>query len=874
MVNLKSEEMKKSLIYALLVLVAVSVTACAEDMTNDPLYNGVEGNGNGAGSDIEGEKIRFYLGVENDAEESRTTLSDISVVWSENDCVSVNNVLYNVIYDETGAPYLDVLQAEDGKYVAYYPGDYAQFSTTPQHFRMHPMQYYVENSFGPDANPMCATASIAAGAEKPSLLFKSMCGVLKLTVSGDVEIESIYVEDRAGGVVAGTMSYDSAKSILGEPTFTAAKRVSRKGVVLNCVKPDGTGVKLSSNGTTFHIVLPARTYASGLMIRISDTSHRCMTIDSATPRTISVGSVLITPTIKYAPAANCVLEEHFDLMVWGGDYIAGTQKGLGFTPFAANTPATTDATGYERTLFTASYDHSGSDFYSNSHQEYTDVNHNMSEQYLRSRGVYSCPWLFRVEERPGYIGVGSRASNGRGRYRTAPFTNLSGASKVAVEFKISYMATAETDVDVWVRNSGYISEAYIDGQQVDVSADRYTYTYATDEETGKLTGVAQFVIRYSEMAVPTNKAAVKTWHTVKLIVNDAYADTALDLYAALSSPSGKLGYYVDDVVVTKLKDQSGDMLKVLSYNIQNGMWADQGNSYANFIAFVKKHAPDICLWQEAKSSYKTEPDKDGKAESLGTLDKLSGKYLIDYNDKLQWGTVAGKYGHNDWDYGAYQDNFPVVITATAANSINLIQTLGNRSKGGGKQEVDDNVSHGGLHAKMYGVNIVSLHLWPQQYGKNVTGTEAQEESKKNNEGHLYRVHELEYMLGKTVLNPTYASEKNWIMTGDFNSRSRLDETKYAYGLSSPLYWAQNVILDTTDYCDVIHTVYGGKFIPSTGGGSRIDYVFASPAMMKRVVRARTITNEDDFTTITKPEGWPFNKYSDHRPILVEFDMSE
>lgn len=203
----------------------------------------------------------------------------------------------------------------------------------------------------------------------------------------------------------------------------------------------------------------------------------------------------------------------------------------------------------------------------------------------------------------------------------------------------------------------------------------------------------------------------------------------------------------------------------------------------------------------------------------------------------------------------------------------MIQNLGSRYSSGEDSAKDTNVSHGGLHAKVDGINVVSLHLWPQQYGSGVAEAD-RETSIANNEGHAYRKSELEYMFGKTVWNSSYSSEENWIMTGDFNSRSPLDEATYNYGLDSPLYWAQNVILEQTDYCDVIHTVFGGKYTRSTGGNSRIDYIFASPAMMKRVVRARTIDTEDDFTTISKPDGWPFYKYSDHRPIIVEFDMSE
>ena len=855
----------KKLLYISLIFSAMLVAGCTEDATNDQLLNGGEIGSDETVSGVQGKTIRLYL----DADDTRTSLSGISVEWQEGDRVSVNIVVYTVAYDENGLPMLDVAEAEDGVYEAYYPGDYAQFSTTPKHFRLHPMQFYAENSFGPDSNPMWAAATVSDSSETPVLSFKSMCGVLKLTIAGDAEIESIYVEDKAGNIVAGTMGYDATSHSLVAPTFAASSRVVRTGVVLNCVKTDGTGVQLSSGGTPFYIVLPARTYASGLKIRISDTSHRSMTIDSSTARTIGLGEVLLTPTIQYAPKSDCVLEEHFDLMVWGGDYMAGSTNGRGFTPLAANSPAATTATGYERTLFVSTYTYSGSEFMSVVHEE--DSVYNMSEQYLRSRGIYSSPWLFRVEERPGYIGIGARSTNGRGRYRSAPFTNLSGASKVAVEFKFCYTVNAATDVDVFVRNSGYISEAYIDGVAVDVSADRYKYTYSTDAETGKLTGSAKFTLKLDEMAVPTSAIKTKTWQTVKLIVNDAYADTALDLYAALSSSStGTLGYYVDDIVVTKLKDQSGDMLKIMSFNIQNGMWADQGSQYANFIAFVKKHAPDICLWQEARTSYETEPNADGTAKGISTTSLLTGKYLINSKGDLQWGTVAGKYGHSNWNYGAYQDNFPVVITSTSSYPITLVQRLGAVSKGTGTETVVAEVSHGGLHAKVDGINYINLHLWPQKYGKNVA-TADQETSAANNEGHAYRKGELEYMFNKTVWNDKYSSETNWIMAGDFNSRSPLDESYYNYGLSSPLYWAQNVILESTNFIDIMYVVFGGT---CPFGGSRIDYVFASPEMMKRVVRIRFLDKEDEFTTRTKPEGWPFYKYSDHRPILVEFDMSE
>lgn len=55
--------------------------------------------------------------------------------------------------------------------------------------------------------------------------------------------------------------------------------------------------------------------------------------------------------------------------------------------------------------------------------------------------------------------------------------------------------------------------------------------------------------------------------------------------------------------------------------------------------------------------------------------------------------------------------------------------------------------------------------------------------------------------------------------------------------------------------------------------SRIDFMYASPAMMERVVRAYVIWEEDAMTQKVKIDGLQYMvKYSDHSPIFVEFDM--
>ena len=88
---------------------------------------------------------------------------------------------------------------------------------------------------------------------------------------------------------------------------------------------------------------------------------------------------------------------------------------------------------------------------------------------------------------------------------------------------------------------------------------------------------------------------------------------------------------------------------ILIWNIQNGMWADQGNNYDNFVAWVKSYNPDVCIWCEAKSNYKTD---------LKQSIPSGQNYLPD-----GWGELAKRYGHDNWSKGGHRDNFPQVITS-------------------------------------------------------------------------------------------------------------------------------------------------------------------------------------------------------------------
>ena len=94
----------------------------------------------------------------------------------------------------------------------------------------------------------------------------------------------------------------------------------------------------------------------------------------------------------------------------------------------------------------------------------------------------------------------------------------------------------------------------------------------------------------------------------------------------------------------------GKELKILYWNIQNGMWSDQGNGYDNFVAFVSEVDPDICIWCEAESRYITGSDK--------KLMVSEGQYL-----PWNWDLLAARYGHDYTLICGKRDGFPQVITS-------------------------------------------------------------------------------------------------------------------------------------------------------------------------------------------------------------------
>ena len=188
------------------------------------------------------------------------------------------------------------------------------------------------------------------------------------------------------------------------------------------------------------------------------------------------------------------------------------------------------------------------------------------------------------------------------------------------------------------------------------------------------------------------------------------------------------------------------------------------------------------------------------------------------------------------------------------------------------EEPDSVVTHGACRAaiKVGGkrVNIVTLHTWPQAYAYRAADREA---SKAEHGGDKYRRMEMEYICNHTILAEPKAAKEYWMMMGDFNSRSPKDNWFYKYDEGDSRLIVHDYILRNTPYVDIIGDRFAEEFHSTTYGKARIDFVYCTPKLYKRIDDARVLT--DDYTRAPeRDKNTGFHHPSDHLPILVDFNM--
>lgn len=686
------------------------------------------------------------------------------------------------------------------------------------------------------------------GEGRQCLELKDGFSLLDITLKGSTEVtlSSIRIEHPDNQPLAGicTFSYDTGR-------YTANTKKSVSQVNLNCTA--GLGATLTYQGVRFLIPILSGACEDGLLVRICDSNHKMMSFHT-NASTWSPGEVIKIEK-DYHSEDSLIYFEGFDNFVWGGNPAAGS-IGYGYSPSLANpgTTANTQLTGYEEALTTVDSNIPGTGFLQSN--TWADVNgkvvatsHTMQESYYRSRCVWDWIHLFRCQEFSGYLGIGT-GSTYRGIMQTSAINGIDGLRNVGVSFDIAFPATFNDNVAVQLVNGGFVRKVLIDGIPLDSTLYSQSYQVAT----------STVVINRNAFKIVSNAQDPKYWQKVTLEVENATNGMSLVIEGATTA-SGNHAMYVDNIRIDDRGVCEKGQLRILYWNIQNGMWGDQANDYTNFVKWIKKLNPDVCVWCESCSNY-----SNNGLSSLSHSQRFLPNNYGSYDSQEGWKILAARYGHNYVAQSGRRDNFPQQVTSRyPITTKKKITSTGNTSRP---------IWHGASIQKIsvegHDLHFITLHNYPFSYAPGLSAEE-QPASSAAFEGEAYRVFEMNYILDCTCLDPEYRSQPDWLMMGDFNAICRRDNTYYKYADNDARFQCMDVVTDKTNMVDLVSHAFPNCFLSTTHGSRRIDYFFLSPALMPYLKRVWVL--KDEWTCPTFSGVSNFYYPSDHRPILVDLDFS-
>lgn len=425
--------------------------------------------------------VRLFL-----EEGTKTAMEGLAVKWSEGDRIVVNSEAADVLFDGERA-YVDVPAAAN--YKAFYPAS----SWSADGITIPSAQYYAESSFGNGASPMYAEAAAEC------LIFRHLFGALCLRITGTGNVVSVNVKDNASGAVCGGFSLEGNDLVPGTGAYS--------DVTLNCVNAStGAGVPLSAEGTDFIVCIPAREYSSGLTVTVSADDGHAMVLESATPRTITAGSLLETPAIAYSYSEDQIFSWHFDNMTM--------EQG--------------------NVLYSTIWNETG---------KFT-----APAEFINSRNLQSFNLLCNVREQRGCLGCGISGDK-RGLLRLPRFSNLPEGKvcKAELSFRMRFDEESTDAIQVYPQweGTGMILGYWVDGVEVNI---RKSETYNTRWVSGD--GKTSLSLsNFSNENMLIKKADFggdSQWHDVKILLGAVSSNTWVNFQSVVVS-STTSDFYIDDI---------------------------------------------------------------------------------------------------------------------------------------------------------------------------------------------------------------------------------------------------------------------------------------------------------------------------------------
>ncbi len=275
-------------------------------------------------------------------EATRTSLGALEagkrkVYWSEGDQITINGTasrqLTGVQDQQASADFVfDAVLSYP--YKAVYPATiWASASTVT----LPAVQQWADGTFATNTAPAAGYLS-----DNGTLTLSNLCGVIKLKLlqkdGGDAhKIASVRFEGKASEQISGTLNIDYTTQALQAATAVADadKAVT---VTMDCALS-------TSEPLEVYVVVPARTYASGISLTIIDENGHAMTTSVNSSVTIAKGQVVApSEAIVFDPSATVVIGDVDAYTAFATAFKAGEYDGLG-NKLTVNVTADLDFSG-------------------------------------------------------------------------------------------------------------------------------------------------------------------------------------------------------------------------------------------------------------------------------------------------------------------------------------------------------------------------------------------------------------------------------------------------------------------------------------------------------------------------------------------------